>query len=214
MKNQKLKKQYEMFDLEEIDSDIWYWNNTISCPEDLISLINNLDENENSYFKIPKWETWKASNDLNTIYGAVKMIKSDSVNIESSDKKINQNTLYIINSITMAVEMCFNKYIDGHSLNKEKYMLDLSYLPIKRWDTGSNMGPHSDSSYSFPKLAFTAITYFNDDYEGGEIEFPEKNIKIKPKAGSTIIFPSNLIHSVKTILNGNRYMSTSSVNMI
>ena len=208
------KKQYVMFDLNFLNSDICYWENTVSCPEKIIDLINYLDDDSNSYSKIPKWDIWTASDDLNTKYGAVKMIKSGCKYIDSLNKKIDQNVLYIINSLSMAVEMCFDKYMNEKKLEKSKYNIDLFYLPIKRWDPGSSMGPHTDGGYSFPKLSFTLITYLNDDYLGGEIEFPEHNIVLKPKAGSTIMFPSNFVHNVKPILEGSRYMSTNSVNMI
>jgi predicted 2-oxoglutarate/Fe(II)-dependent dioxygenase YbiX len=63
-------------------------------------------------------------------------------------------------------------------------------------------------------IAFTTVTYLNDDYEGGEIEFTDLNISLKPKAGSTIMFPASVKHQVKEVLSGVRYMSTNSINMI
>jgi len=214
MQEQKWKKQYVMFELNKLSSDIWYWENTISYPEELMDLINNLDFNPDSYVKIPQWKPWAASNDANTLYGAIKMIRSDSVNINLSDERINQNALYIINSLKMAAEMCYNSYMDAHSFDKNKYILDLDHVPVRRWDMGSSMGPHSDSSYAFSNLAFTTVTYLNDNYKGGEIEFSDLNITLKPKAGSTIMFPASVIHQVKEVLSGKRYMSTNSVNMI
>jgi len=42
----------------------------------------------------------------------------------------------------------------------------------------------------------TFIIYLNDDYEGGETDFPNKNIKIKPEKGKGILF-------YNTDVNGN-----------
>ena len=41
-------------------------------------------------------------------------------------------------------------------------------------------------------FAITALSYFNDDYEGGEIDFVigKKLLKYKPEAGDYIVFPS------------------------
>jgi predicted 2-oxoglutarate/Fe(II)-dependent dioxygenase YbiX len=49
--------------------------------------------------------------------------------------------------------------------------------------------------------------YLNDNYEGGEIEFVNSGIKIKPEAGSIIFFPSNFlyVHEVHPITSGFRY---------
>jgi len=214
LEDQKFKKQYSMFDLEMLDKDVWYWKNTISYPEELINFINNLDLNPESYSKIPKWQIWNSSNHPDHVYGAYKMISSDSVNIVSSDKKTNQINLYVVNSLSLAAKMCVSQYLKGHNLDESKYKLDLTYVPIRKWDVGLGMGPHSDNVYEFPNLAFTTVTYLNDNYEGGEIEFPDLNIKVKPELGSTIMFPGTVIHKVNPILSGVRYMSTNSINMV
>ena len=75
------------------------------------------------------------------------------------------------------------------------------------------MGPHFDGQDGHTNLAFSLVTYFNDDYEGGEIHFKNHNITIKPKAGSLIMFPSQepFIHEVLSIKRGTRYMMPISV---
>ena len=76
------------------------------------------------------------------------------------------------------------------------------------------MGPHSDGGYGYSKLSFTTVTYLNDQYGGGEIDFPDHGISIKPRDGSLIMFPASFIHQVKPVLSGVRYTSTNSINMI
>lgn len=214
MKEQKWKNQYIMFDLTRLNNEIWYWDNTISYPKEFLELINNLDLNTLSYSMIPKWENWFASNDSEKLYGQVKNIKSDSVNQKNIDDRIYQNSLYIINSLKMAAEMCFDQYLNARSLDKSKYYIDLSYVPVKKWNPVSSMGPHFDGGPGFENLEYTTVTYLNDDYKGGEIVFPNDNITLKPKAGSTIMFPSSTIHQVNPVISGNRYTSTNSINMI
>lgn len=53
----------------------------------------------------------------------------------------------------------------------------------------------------------TSILYVNDDFEGGEICFPDQNLIIKPKPGLFVLFPSNrkFRHAVKPITAGTRY---------
>lgn len=53
----------------------------------------------------------------------------------------------------------------------------------------------------------SVLAYLNDDYEGGELYFPDHDVTIKPKRGSIITFPGNAhyIHGVKPITNGIRY---------
>jgi len=84
---------------------------------------------------------------------------------------------------------------------------------------------HSDhiiEEYVSPgyKFLLTTTTYFNDDYEGGDIVFGvgDKKISYKPKAGDFVIFPSGhpdfltenndpFFHAVKKTKNGEKYFS-------
>ncbi len=53
----------------------------------------------------------------------------------------------------------------------------------------------------------TAICYLNDDYVGGELEFPNFKIKIKPEPGMLIVFPSNYAYShiAHPVTEGTKY---------
>jgi predicted 2-oxoglutarate/Fe(II)-dependent dioxygenase YbiX len=59
-------------------------------------------------------------------------------------------------------------------------------------------------------LHIASVYYINDDYTGGEINFPDHNLKIKPKANSFITFPSNsdYWHEVLENTGKERYSST------
>ena len=62
--------------------------------------------------------------------------------------------------------------------------------------------PHVDAwTYDSTVRLITAITYFNDDYEGGELFFPELNYYITPPRNSTIIFPSSrlFLHGARKV---------------
>jgi hypothetical protein len=200
--------QYVMFDLKVLHPDIWYFENVISYPELIVPFIDELDKDARSHSRIPAWEEWTASNDKSVVYGATKTILASSFKNSSGDEKIDQKTLYILNSFIMAVEMCADRYLAGHHLDKNNYNLDLNAFYLKKWNQGQNMGPHFDGQDGDSRLAFSIVTYINEDYEGGEISFPNHNITVKPKAGSLIMFPSQLpfIHQVNMIKSGTRYM--------
>lgn len=53
----------------------------------------------------------------------------------------------------------------------------------------------------------TVLAYLNDNYEGGEIEFPDFGIKIKPKKNTVIAFPSyyEFQHRVLPVTSGERF---------
>jgi hypothetical protein len=50
----------------------------------------------------------------------------------------------------------------------------------------------------------TILLYLTSDYEGGNLNFDDLDIHIKPEAGNIVIFDSSINHSVDAILGGRR----------
>ena len=76
------------------------------------------------------------------------------------------------------------------------------------------MKPHADSNPDFEpsvNIKKGLIYYLNDDFEGGEIVYINKDIEHKPIANSLIIHPSSeeYTHGVKLITKGVRYTMTN-----
>jgi hypothetical protein len=213
MNNNLEFKQFIMFDLQVPHPEIWYWENVLSFPEYLKNFIEDIDKEPLSYNRISKWENWTASDDANTIYGATKTVNTNELKKSTGSDSVDKRTLYIANSFLMAFEMCTERYLDGNKKDKNQYLLNTSTIPLKKWNQGQSMGPHFDGQDGNKSLAFSLVAYINDDYEGGEISFPNQNVTIKPKAGSLIMFPSQepFLHEVKPIISGTRYMSPAHV---
>jgi hypothetical protein len=58
------------------------------------------------------------------------------------------------------------------------------------------MQPHEDATSPNPEdQMFNASfsLYLNDDFEGGELEFLDIPVKIKPKAGMLMLLPKRMI---------------------
>jgi hypothetical protein len=52
---------------------------------------------------------------------------------------------------------------------------------------------------------FAFIIYLNEDYEGGEISYPEYNMVYKPKAGDLLVHCVEVPHGVLLVKSGIRY---------
>ena len=82
--------------------------------------------------------------------------------------------------------------------------LELSGLAtIQRMQEGVELKAHTDQ-HTDPSIRYAAIVYLNDDYVDGEIFFPNKDLQLRPKPGSLIIFPGNdeFHHGVKHVGKG------------
>jgi hypothetical protein len=90
---------------------------------------------------------------------------------------------------------------------------------IVRWPVGARQEPHADKEFhtgiekgrpnDFPHYDIAGLFYFNDDYEGGELYFPQHGIEFKPKAGAAYFFPGDRFytHGVRPVRSGNRFTS-------
>lgn len=77
---------------------------------------------------------------------------------------------------------------------------------LLKYSGGQEYKAHYDGD-TITGRAISALVYLNDDYEGGELEFPNFKIKIKPQAGMLILFPSNFAyrHIAHPVTKGTKY---------
>jgi hypothetical protein len=88
---------------------------------------------------------------------------------------------------------------------------------IMRWRPGIEQRPHADKQLNdgranaFPTYDLSSLFYYNDDFEGGEIYFPQHDIEIKPKAGMAVMFVGdvNYLHGVRMVTSGFRFTTPS-----
>jgi hypothetical protein len=84
------------------------------------------------------------------------------------------------------------------------------------WQEGTKGGLHIDAQDPEPWIEWSTVIYLNEDFEGGQIYFPNQNVVYSPKALSAVFFPSagsEYVHGITTVTKGNRhtalYMHTS-----
>jgi len=77
---------------------------------------------------------------------------------------------------------------------------------ILKYQHGQSYNLHYDGS-SHISRTISAVCYLNSDYGGGEIEFPNFKVKIKPEPGMLILFPSNFAYShiAHPVTSGTKY---------
>lgn len=189
--------------IEKLDENIIYYEDVLDNPYEFIEKIESLDISNNNSSHISKWEKWSASN-ADQQYGISKNGRFSNMHYSTAEDIETSLISYKIKAIS---DLCFANYKAHTGVD----MLKLpDYFSIRKYDTGADMGKHVDSEDPTDKShpVVSGVLYLNDNYEGGEIYFPEQEIKIKPKAGSMIMFPSYrpYFHHPLAITKGNKYM--------
>jgi hypothetical protein len=75
-----------------------------------------------------------------------------------------------------------------------------------KYGPGKHFQEHHDNGYSY-NCILSAVSYPNDDYEGGELFFRIQNLNVKAKAGDLFLFPSNFMypHRAMPVSSGTKY---------
>lgn len=83
----------------------------------------------------------------------------------------------------------------------------------QKWEPGAFAPLHSDNSNNeglmgaFTRSRYAAFLYLNDNFEGGELSFPEHNLEFTPQTGMLAAFHGGHknMHEVKVVKKNNRY---------
>jgi predicted 2-oxoglutarate/Fe(II)-dependent dioxygenase YbiX len=178
---------------------IFYYENILYSPESVVQAIEEMDHKLSGSSLISSWHPWYASDNSEFLFGARKMTNQESY--DQSD------------SITRTV---YNLLKDALDLTAKDYCAKLGIemgrqapISISKYFVDAFMGPHTDSPPEPTTEHISSVLYLNDSYEGGELNFPNQGIRIKPKAGSIVIFPSvpPFVHESTKIISGTKYMS-------
>jgi prolyl 4-hydroxylase len=87
-------------------------------------------------------------------------------------------------------------------------------MRVYRYGVGQRFGLHQDQSYTREDGArsfLTLILYLNDEYTGGETDFPEQHQRIVPRQGTVLLFQHMLLHAGLPILSGVKYLLRTDV---
>lgn len=123
-----------------------------------------------------------------------------TVSGEGSDNQTMKDMHNQMYFLLVAATLPYTERYEMHEyLYHEPYQA-LKYRPGEFYKAHYDGGTESGRSIS-------AVIYLNDDYEGGEIEFPNFKIKLKPEKGMLILFPSNYAyrHIAHPVLSGTKY---------
>jgi len=114
---------------------------------------------------------------------------------------INMNNIFFQN-----FDILEKDYMSAYAITSDWH----ETYSILKYGFGQKFTNHVDDHPSYHRRIST-VYYLNDNYQGGEINFPRFNITLKPKANQMIVFPSTYVynHSVSPVSEGERYAVVS-----
>jgi hypothetical protein len=126
----------------------------------------------------------------------------------------------IILELNPSIYNLIDKYIlKMKNLLENYFSVELYSRPpvLIKWFAGLEQRPHADKQLSdgspnpFPTYDLNSLIYYNDDFEGGELYYPEHDIVIKPEPGLAVAHPGDIhyLHGVKKIISGERWTTPS-----
>lgn len=86
-------------------------------------------------------------------------------------------------------------------------------LRVYRYEVGHHFGLHSDQSYTRDdaRSLLTLLLYLDEDFDGGETEFPEERQTIAPRAGDALWFQHAVLHAGKHVTRGTKHVLRTDV---
>lgn len=201
---------------EYIEKDLWVIRNFLSQEEiDELMVIANDPEG---------WYTTRRSpyggNTKNKFVGYVPEYDDNGVMILPGPNSVIENNmlkdgpvkprLYAVVAEEFAGAGAFQSFFEvpeeqiiaelGHTVD---YAMDFHYE--REDDEGVTGKPESSTAEA--NMTATISLYVNDDYDGGVLEFKNKDYVVKPEAGMlvNVPLPKEFEHRVTKVTNGNRH---------
>lgn len=97
------------------------------------------------------------------------------------------------------------EYFKNYPLELADQCYELHHGQYSCFDPGSYYDVHVDSDYEILQdgimgvRTVAVLCYLNEEFEGGELVFPDQDIKVKPETGMFAVFPTGYMypHSVE-----------------
>jgi len=145
------------------------------------------------------WQTAHTSTGINTEI-------RDCAIIEMSQKYIIQDSkdrARLDEEVFKCASQCIDRY---NKKFKHSHIQEDTGYQLLRYNEGQFYTQHTDSFLQQPRLISCSFM-INDDYEGGEFAFFDRELNYKLNKGDVLMFPSTFMypHEVMPVVEGTRY---------
>lgn len=186
---------------EDLGNGIWVYRNVI--PKEL-NIINRLENVLGDVSNIYEWQPAYVG------YKERKPEYRDCVDFKFKKSDIAHDPSPSSLALQDIWQECFDRqkaavedYSRHFRINELRYWEAFNFI---RYGEGQHFMEHHDHGFSY-NCTLSAVSYLNDDYEGGELYFRLQDLNVKPTAGDLYLFPSNFMypHQAKVVTSGVKY---------
>ena len=190
---------------EAISPKVLYFKNFYKDTEKFLEAIESS----------PPWGPWNSRGGQNIFtYGVLKTFHTQEYK-QIADINQKNSSKFIINAMKKINLVCGSEYLKHFQCSdnelsrlKKSILTDKIIIGVKKYfEGGTTLGPHPDADLQSSKDEISITFYPNDNYEGGELNFPDLGLTIKPEAGSVVIYPSKYLHESFPVPTGEKLVS-------
>ncbi len=156
-------------------------------------------------------ENFLTDEELAEVYKIIKDTPEEAWFDQDAREKQNVSDFWFGKSLYFTEKTIFDTINNKLRNLFESYSYYPDQMHLQRYKKGDFIKHHADQW--IPDLPYYIgygfCLYFNDDYAGGELDYPDLKITIKPKANSLFIHGGHIVHGSLPVLDDNiRYFST------
>jgi predicted 2-oxoglutarate/Fe(II)-dependent dioxygenase YbiX len=145
-----------------------------------------------------------------TVSGFMREVDGRTIAVHDHSHKIRRDTTLIDAAVIETISAQFKNRVMPQIARAYQYHGQyMERFTIACYDSeeGGHFAPHRDNMTSgTAHRRFAATVTLNDDYDGGELRFPEFGARTyHPPRGSALVFSCSLLHQVLPVRRGKRY---------
>jgi predicted 2-oxoglutarate/Fe(II)-dependent dioxygenase YbiX len=195
----------------EVKEDVKKYSPILIKPtsklEDFIQVFDNVLSPENCDLILNEYQNSSEWLDTRTGDGQVSKDTRNCTEISISSQHILDQNFEIRTNLDNIVFESVKKVIDNYNdlIPTFKIDIDTGYQ-LLRYKEGQFYIQHTDS-FREQQRSLSCSIQLNEDYDGGEFAFFDREMMIRTKPGSAIVFPSNFMypHEIMPVIRGTRY---------
>lgn len=183
--------------MKELHPSLWVYEQGFENPAYIYKSIESFIDDNLSFNWA--WAQTSKPNPDDSLQDAHRTNQIFSISSNRNIPLINQLDELIFHGTTGFIGQ-YSSHYDLGSLDDEGYA-------VLKYENGTMYKQHYDCGPQHPRRVLSMLVYLNDDYVGGELEFPYLGVKYSPKAGDVVLFPSNhtFAHIAHPVTGGTKY---------